>query len=400
VKNTIKASVIVVDDSEIIRTVMQAILEKLDNLEVACFASGKEALPAIAEHPENTTLVFIDLNMPEMDGMEVIRRLGRSGFKGGVVIFSDLEKRIISLASDIAKKNQIHLITSISKPITEENVSAALEKFHSFLDRMQQPNSNMTLEEIELAIKTGRLTPYYQPKIDMASQRLVGLELLARIVTPGNTDAITADSFIPVADACGLMDELTLTLLEKALIEFKEIEKYAQQSFTLSLNLSPNQLGNLDSINLIYNLFETHNIQPEQIIIEITEESALQTSKQLETLNRFKMNGYGISLDDFGSGFTNIKQLSQLPLSEVKIDRSLITNIHLDGFSQIVVNTLIDLSQELNFKLAAEGIETINELNYLQSLDAELSLQGFMISKPKPKDETIRWLNNWQKQTD
>jgi EAL domain-containing protein (putative c-di-GMP-specific phosphodiesterase class I)/AmiR/NasT family two-component response regulator len=400
VKNTIKASVIVVDDSEIIRTVMQAMLENQDKLDVACFASGKEALPAIAKQPENTTLVFIDLNMPEMDGMEVIRRLGRSGFKGGVVIFSDLEKRIISLASDIAKKNQIHLITSISKPITEENVSAALEKFYSFLDRMQQPNTNMTVEEIEHAIQTGRLTPYYQPKIDMASQRLVGLELLARIVTPGNTDAITADAFIPVADACGLIDELTLTLLEKALIEFKEIEQYAQQFFTLSLNLSPNQLGNLDSINLIYHLFETHNIQPEQIIIEITEESALQTSKQLETLNRFKMNGYGISLDDFGSGFTNIKQLSQLPLSEVKIDRSLITNIHLDGFSQIIVNTLIELSQELNFSLTAEGIETINELNYLQSLDAELSLQGFMISKPKPKDEIIRWLNNWQKQTD
>ncbi len=388
---------IIVDDSESIRSVMQAILEKQSNIATLSHASGQETLSYINKRPSTHTLIFIDLNMPDMDGMELIRHLGHSGFKGGVIIFSKLEKRIIDLACEVARQNQIHLISSLAKPITEENVNTLLEKFYAFIDRMNTPSLNLSIKDIQKAIKEKQITPYYQPKLDIKTQKVVGIELLARITIPGTTDSIQAGRFIPIADSCGLINTLSLNLFDKALAEFKAIKQAINQNLKLSINLSPKQLGDLSSIAQIDQLFEQHKISTQDIIIEVTEEDTLKAANQLETLNRLKMNGYGVALDDFGTGFTNLNQLKTLPLTEVKIDRSIISNINIDPFSQIVTNTLIDLSKELNFQLTTEGIENINELKYLEDLNAELTIQGYIISKPKPKDEFIRWYKAFSK---
>lgn len=388
---------IILDDSESIRSVMNAILEKHDNISTFTHATGQETLTYIDKRPSHHTLIFIDLNMPDMDGMEVIRHLGHSGFKGGVIIFSKLEKRIINLACEVARQNQIHLISSLTKPITEENVIALLDKFYSFIDRMNTPSLNLSIKDIQKAIKEKQITPYYQPKLNIQTQEVVGIELLARITVPGTTDSIQAGRFIPTADSCGLINTLSINLFDKALAEFKEIKQTTNQDLTLSINLSPKQLGDLSSIAQIDELFEKHSIDSQDIIIEVTEEDTLKAANQLETLNRLKMNGYGVALDDFGTGFTNLNQLKTLPLTEVKIDRSIISNINNDPFSQIVTNTLIELSAELNFQLTTEGIENINELKYLEKLNANLTIQGYIISKPKPKDEFIRWYKAFSK---
>lgn len=388
---------IILDDSESIRSVMNAILEKHDNISTFTHATGQETLTYIDKRPSHHTLIFIDLNMPDMDGMEVIRHLGHSGFKGGVIIFSKLEKRIINLACEVARQNQIHLISSLTKPITEENVNALLDKFYSFIDRMNTPSLNLSIKDIQKAIKEKQITPYYQPKLNIQTQEVVGIELLARITVPGTTDSIQAGRFIPTADSCGLINTLSINLFDKALAEFKEIKQTTNQDLTLSINLSPKQLGDLSSIAQIDELFEKHSIDSQDIIIEVTEEDTLKAANQLETLNRLKMNGYGVALDDFGTGFTNLNQLKTLPLTEVKIDRSIISNINNDPFSQIVTNTLIELSAELNFQLTTEGIENINELKYLEKLNANLTIQGYIISKPKPKDEFIRWYKAFSK---
>ncbi len=147
-------------------------------------------------------------------------------------------------------------------------------------------------------------------------------------------------------------------------------------------------------------LASQHDISPSQIVIEVTEEWALQSSNQLETLNRLRMKGYGVSMDDFGTGFTNVTQLKSLPFSEIKIDRSFITNIHQDYFSQVIVNTLIDITKKYDCELVAEGVECHEEYQYLKSLNAKMIFQGYLISKPKPKDELIRWFHNWKKMSE
>jgi EAL domain-containing protein (putative c-di-GMP-specific phosphodiesterase class I) len=391
---------IIVDDSKSIRVVLDATLAQLGVSNIAHCGTGLEALIMINARPDYYQLLFVDLNMPEMDGMELIRHLGNQNFKGSIVIISGMEVRVINLASDIARQNKVHLIGNIVKPIMVDDLQHILTKFHYFNDHLSTAQVPLNKEELEEAINEQRIIPYYQPKVDSNTNEVNSIEVLARIDNPGHGDSILPIRFIKCAEDNDLIDALTFQLLIKSIKDFKEIRESFGNSLTLAFNLSPVQLNDLDMPGKLDSLFSQHDISPSQVVVEVTEEWALQSSNQLETLNRLRMRGYGVSLDDFGTGFTNVTQLKSLPFSEIKIDRSFITNIHRDYFSQVIVNTLVDITQKYHYELVAEGIESHEEYEYLKSLNARMLLQGYLISKPKPKNELIRWFHNWKKMSE
>jgi len=393
-------STIIVDDSKSIRVVLDAILNQLGVNNITHCGTGLEALKMINARPDHYELLFVDLSMPEMDGMELIRHLGNQGFKGSIVIISGMEIRVINLASEIARKHKVHLLGNIVKPIKVDELQHILTKFDYFTDHLNSAQTPISKEELERAISEGRIVPYYQPKIDSNTNEVQSVEVLARIYRPGDVDSILPMRFIKCAEENGLIDMLTFQLLTKSIKDYKEMLNVIDSSLTLAFNLSPVQLDDLDTPKKLDALFSQHDISPSQIVIEVTEEWALQSSNQLETLNRLRMKGYGVSMDDFGTGFTNVTQLKSLPFSEIKIDRSFITNIHQDYFSQVIVNTLIDITKKYDCELVAEGVECHEEYQYLKSLNAKMIFQGYLISKPKPKDELIRWFHNWKKMSE
>jgi len=393
-------STIIVDDSKSIRVVLDAILNQLGVNNITHCGTGLEALKMINARPDHYELLFVDLSMPEMDGMELIRHLGNQGFKGSIVIISGMEIRVINLASEIARKHKVHLLGNIVKPIKVDELQHILTKFDYFTDHLNSAQTPISKEELERAISEGRIVPYYQPKIDSNTNEVHSVEVLARIDRPGDVDSILPMRFIKCAEENGLIDMLTFQLLTKSIKDYNEMLNVIDSSLTLAFNLSPVQLDDLDTPKKLDALFSQHDISPSQIVIEVTEEWALQSSNQLETLNRLRMKGYGVSMDDFGTGFTNVTQLKSLPFSEIKIDRSFITNIHQDYFSQVIVNTLIDITKKYDCELVAEGVECHEEYQYLKSLNAKMIFQGYLISKPKPKDELIRWFHNWKKMSE
>jgi len=398
--NTEDINTIVVDDSKSIRVVLDAILGQLGVKNIVHCGTGIEALEMINARPDHYNLLFIDLNMPEMDGMELIRHLGSQDFKGSIVIISGMEIRVINLASEVARQNKVHLIGNIVKPIKVAELQHILTKFHYFNDHLNAAKMPLSKAELELAISEQRIIPYFQPKIDSNTNEVHSIEILARIDNPGQGDSILPMRFIKCAEDNNLIDELTFQLLTKAIADYKEMRECFGNSLTLAFNLSPVQLDDLEIPKKLDALFSQYGISHKQIVIEVTEEWALQSSNQLETLNRLRMKGYGVSLDDFGTGFTNVTQLKSLPFSEIKIDRSFITNIQQDYFSQVIVNTLIDITQEYDYELVAEGVESHEEYEYLKRLNTRMLLQGYLISKPKPKNELIRWFHNWKKMSD
>jgi EAL domain-containing protein (putative c-di-GMP-specific phosphodiesterase class I) len=393
-------STIIVDDSKSIRVVLDAILKQLGVNNIAHCGTGLEALTMINDRPNYYQLLFVDLNMPEMDGMELIRHLGNQDFNGSIVIISGMETRVINLASEIARQHKVHLIGNIAKPISANDLQRTLTKFHYLNENMSTPQIPLSKTELELAISEQRIIPYYQPKIDSHTNQVHSIEVLARIDNPGHGDSILPVRFIQCAEDNNLIDEVTFQLLAKSITDYKEMRACFGNSLTLAFNLSPLQLNDLETPEKLDALFSQHDISPKQVVVEVTEEWALQSSNQLETLNRLRMRGYGVSLDDFGTGFTNVTQLRNLPFSEIKIDRSFITDIHQDHFSQVIVNTLIDITQKYSYDLVAEGIESHEEYQYLKSLNTRMLLQGYLISKPKPKNELIRWFHNWKKMSD
>ena len=391
--------ILVVDDSQAILLVMQAILAELGVEQVTCCESAQNALSLIEQQPNNFDAIFTDLNMPEMDGMELIRQLGKRDFKGGVVIISEMDHRIIDLASNLARQNHALLLGNIAKPIQLVEVERLLKKLCTLSYPHTEEGQPISEAELLHALSNSEITPFYQPKVNRATQQIESIEVLARIVSEQHGFTILPARFIDLAEDLELINLVTFQLFEKATAEYEALKDELPHPCKLAFNLSPVQLEDINCPDKLAMLLQINHLTPSDIILEITEQKPLSSANQLETLNRLRMRGFDISLDDFGTGFTNLNQLKSLPFTEIKIDRSIITHIDTDYFSQVITKSLVDLAIKQGFKVVAEGIERIEELQYLERYKHDLLMQGFLISRPKAKNELIRWIHSWLRMT-
>jgi len=377
---------------------MSALLTGLGVSSCQCVGSGSEALELIKKQGASYQLIFVDLNMPEMDGMELIRLLSKEGFLGGVVILSQLDTKIIQLASDVLLERRTHLIGCISKPITEEKLSVILKKLRSMNHKVRPDDPDfLTVAQIDAAISDNRIIPYYQPKVDNQTGEVDGLEILVRISLPDELDAVLAGRFIDTAEKNNLIEPLTLSTLRQVMKDLPMILEEFGEDCRLSLNISALMLNNEKLPLKLVRLLENNGFSSKNFNIEVTESYAVENIDQMETLNRLRIHGFGLALDDYGTGYTNIQQLKSLPYTEIKIDRSLIYNICNDKLSQVVAQALFDIFEELNVSIVTEGVELATDLDYLNALNVPIKLQGFIISRPKEVNSICRWHRNWKK---
>ncbi|SFD20297.1 EAL domain-containing response regulator [Pseudoalteromonas denitrificans] len=386
-----------VDDSHAILMMLAANLKELGYNNISVFISAAAVIESMQIKKTHYDVIFTDLNMPDIDGMGLIRCLGQQNYQGGIIIVSEMDPRVISLACELAKAQMTHLIGNLSKPITLDGLLYELDKLHTFLRKGTHSTLALTEDELIDAITENQITPHYQPKIDSKTNRVSSIEVLARIVRPQDSFPIPPSAFIPTAEKYDLINLLTFQLFEKSSADHQRLVETLDHDFKTAINLSSTQLTDLDCPDKLETILDVYNMKPDQVILEITEEHALANDKQLETLNRLRLRGFGVSLDDFGTGFTNLNQLRTLPFTEIKIDRSLICELHNDLFSQTIVNALVSLTNKQNIDLVAEGIETFEELEFLQSYNKNILLQGYLISKPKPITELLQWHRHWIK---
>lgn len=138
-------------------------------------------------------------------------------------------------------------------------------------------------------------------------------------------------------------------------------------------------------------------LNPNQICLEITEEEAIIHSDQMETLNRLRIQGLGLAIDDFGTGYTSMSQLRNYPFTKnLKVDRSLIGGISKDKLAQTMVRSILSITSELGMQVILEGVESVEDLNYIAGFN-NYSIQGYIVSKPKPLEEIIKWAKHWVK---
>ncbi|MEZ8082711.1 EAL domain-containing response regulator [Enterovibrio norvegicus] len=390
--------ILVIDDTESMIIMIQSVLSQLGYNNVDSFAMPQMALDAVKQNPKKYDVVLTDLNMPVIDGMEVIRELGNLGFRGGVCIVSDLETRVVELAANIAQQQEVYLLGSIAKPICRDGLSRVLKRMGYVGRKKRFHLEKMTRDELVGHISRDSIVPYYQPKLNPISNCIESLEVVARIEVEENSETILPDNFIGTAIQHDLVDTITMQLAQKISIDMPALLTAFGSDVSISINLSPTQLSDLDIPKRLHQLFDAQNIDKHQIILEITEEHALKSAEQLESLNRLRIQGYGVSMDDFGTGFTNIQQLRSLPFTEVKIDRSLVHQIHNDPFSQAIVRSLATFSPAENFKLVAEGVEELEELEYLVTHYPNMLIQGFLICRPKPIEQLTQWHSRWCEQ--
>ncbi|KTT31394.1 histidine kinase [Pseudomonas oryzihabitans] len=227
----------------------------------------------------------------------------------------------------------------------------------------------------------------FQPIVDLHGKRTVGFEALARWESP-ELGLVPPGDFIPIAERAGLVNRLTLPLLSKALTTAARWPKGTRLAF----NLSAHDCGSEDAAQQIVELIRRSPFDPACLDLEITETAAIQDLPQTQrAISRFRELGCGISLDDFGTGYSSLSQIHALSLTKLKVDRTFVTNLHLDPASVKIVRSLIALCQDMELECIVEGVETAEELGALKNLGCTRA-QGYLFAKPMRASEIRGWL--------
>lgn len=237
----------------------------------------------------------------------------------------------------------------------------------------------------------GGLYLAFQPQRSLRSQRTSGMEVLLRWDHPIH-GAVRPDEFIPIAEQTGLIHQLTTWVVEKAFAQMAAWRKQQRDSGIVSLNISVFNLQSAEFITMLESKLSQWNIPPGKVMLEITETAMMLDPKSAKT-TLLKLNKLGVKLaiDDFGTGFSSLAYLKQLPVHELKIDKSFVMEMDHDENDAVIVRSTIDLAHNLGLRVVAEGVETQEVLDLLEILDCDV-VQGYLLSKPVTAEEAIEWL--------
>lgn len=340
--------------------------------------------------------ITVDLAMPELDGVEIMRLLAERKCAAKIIISSGMGSRVLDAAQRSAKEHGLGIAGVISKPITksvlrglvgEGCVAGEAEKGEA------QPARNSEFEvaktDLQNALDHHQFVMAYQPKIDCKSGMPAGFEALVRWQHP-ERGIVMPDNFIPVAERVGLIDAMTLQIVDQSLKWFSR----ALDGLTLqlSLNISAKSLIDIQLADKLSNLCRQYSVAPEHVVLELTESSAMvDPTLSLDLMTRFRVKGFHLSIDDFGTGFSSMVQLVRLPFSEIKVDKSFVMRAQQSRESRSVIKSIIDLGHSLDLLVTAEGVEDMNTLNYLNNLGCDLA-QGFFIARPMPGEAARKWV--------
>jgi len=387
---------LVVDDDPVILHALVASLGGLKVEHVFSASSGNEALSILESNAAEMDVVFCDLNMPVMDGVEFLRHLVARDYQGAIVLLSGEDSRILNSARNLANAHSFRFVAAMEKPVIQAQLAAVLEKITNKKDAIARPpSSEFSLHELRQAIECDEFVVYYQPKIDTFNKRLLGVEALVRWQHP-DKGFVMPDEFIPMAEECGLIDALTDLVFIKAFAQLKQWRKQGQ-GFKVSINIAAGTIGRcLNFPEQVMAHLERNDLSPDDVILEITESGVIDDlATTLDTLVRLRLKGVTLSIDDFGTGYSTFKQLQGIPFTELKIDKEFVMNGVSDPSSRAIIESSILLGQKLGMTLVAEGVESKEDWELLKKLGCHM-LQGFFISRPVPADQLEKWLQQWR----
>lgn len=387
-------SVLVADDSITQRMHAQAICSELGLQDVHGATDGRDALKVLLAHTVDVAL--IDLEMPIMDGIELLRSIAQEKCVKSVIILSAKDPILIASVGTMAEADGLHVLGTFQKPLQRDLLETSLLRFVRDLKNYEVTEKvepcDVTVIDFCNALDAGEITLAYQPKLTVQGLILRGVEALARWKHPQKGN-ISPGVFIPLAERHGLIDTLTRELLIKA---FQQKSAWQQMGlrFHLAFNLSPLSLADAGLSDWLSDLAQEYAISPDDITLEVTENALLgELACAIRTLARLRLKGFNIAIDDYGTGFANAQQLSRVPATELKIDRSLIHQVATRPQQGTILASTVDLAKNLKLITVAEGVETLEDYRILQDLGVD-QVQGFYFSKPLYPNDLLEWIKS------
>jgi EAL domain-containing protein (putative c-di-GMP-specific phosphodiesterase class I)/CheY-like chemotaxis protein len=385
--------VMVVDDSSMHRYSAHLCLRTFGVNQVYEAANGKLAIDQLSQLTQMPAVMLLDLEMPVMDGIEVLQQLAKLPIKPSVVLASSSDEVLISAVATMAEALGITLLGAFRKPVNPSDLADALASYNEdvcLLDQSVQSPINATVEQLKVALDRANIQVHYQPKIDLETMKVAGVEALARWKSKQG-EWISPGVFIPLAEDHGLICELTLSVLEQVLQDMNEWWEQGNY-IPVAINLSAKSLAEFNLANEIIQRVIRQGIPAHFITFEITESAlVVDLPSALATISRLRLKGFGISIDDYGTGFSSMQQLARFPFSELKIDRSFVQSAPERQYIRNILKSAIEMGHRLGIITVAEGVETEAELHLLKSLGCK-QVQGFLLARPMPGRELLGWV--------
>jgi EAL domain-containing protein (putative c-di-GMP-specific phosphodiesterase class I)/GGDEF domain-containing protein len=243
-------------------------------------------------------------------------------------------------------------------------------------------------QDLHHAISRGQLEMAFQPVVDLSKGALIGAEALLRWRHP-QVGMVSPARFIPILEDADLIDEIGRWTLNAACREMRRWQRRGLEGLKVAVNLSANQLRDPDLKQMVERTLARHHLRPQALELELTETAATEDSERTFALfHQLRALGVSLAIDDFGSGYSSLSYLKNLPFDKLKIDREFVTDVHLRKDSQAICRSLIELTRGLGLQILAEGVESWDEVDTLQRFGCRI-FQGFFFAEPLNSDQFV-----------
>jgi EAL domain-containing protein (putative c-di-GMP-specific phosphodiesterase class I) len=325
-------------------------------------------------------LIVLDLQMPGTDGIKVLRQLAGTGITAGILIVSGMDRRTVDSAEHFARDSGLNLIGSVRKPFDPEMMLDKLIAAQAITRRLTGADLGAAMENAEMSL-------HFQPvirRLSAQSWHAESVEALPRWQHP-LLGWLTPGQFLPlVGSDCGdLMKRLTDFVLQRGI---EQLNLWQREGLHLGLrvNVAAGLIADTEFPDRLDRLLQEHGADPALLTLEMSDAGSLaQSLDGIEILTRLRLKEINLSLDDFGAADASMRGLYTLPISEIKIDRTLTADLDRTAGAPLVYKNIIDLANRLGLICCAEGVETEKQFSILDNLGCD-RVQGFFVGRPIP----------------
>ena len=375
---------------------LSAMLRQFGAVTVTDVRDGHMALRWLQETAENKVdIALIDLELGGVDALALMRSLAASSSGVQLIVLGAQPANVMFSVETLAQAYGVELLGTLVKPAADSKLLALLAHYVvPAAPAAPAPVPVFALAEVGAALKARQFEPYFQPKIALANGQVTGLEAFARWRHP-TLGVLGPDSFIDAFESNGRIGFLDWSMIEQSVARCRQFHDQGRP-ITLSINMAPETLAHPAFIEQIRACLQRHQMLPDYLTFELPESSVLTRDPGfIERLVRLRMMGFGLAIDDYGTGRSNLQLLAQVPFSELKIDRSFVDGASKKRALGTVLASCLALARSLDRMSVAVGVETRQDWDFLQKLGCTYA-QGYYIANPMAAEAFPAWLEEWE----